>query len=146
MKRNTFQIKRQTLLVEIERRCPSCKERVRVGLTKAEAREYRGFTCARCENFSHDQLSERDVPEWWEDLMIRSLDEAVRSRSHDETGRFNTLDDAGAAGETSVERLSSAYRQISDALAADDPETEGVCPTPRVGKSGGVNRSNAGDE
>ena len=117
MKRNVFQIKRRTLLVEIERRCPSCNERVRVGLTKAEAREYHGFTCARCENFSHDQLSERDVPEWWEDLMIRSLDEATRHHSPEDTNRVHVSNEAG---ETSVERLSSAYRQINHALDADE--------------------------
>jgi hypothetical protein len=60
-------IRREVLLIEIERRCraPECNARVRVGLTKALARLYCGFDCERCGRRWDDLLSERDVPDWW---------------------------------------------------------------------------------
>lgn len=66
----------EVLLVEIERRCrvdSECNARTRVGLTKAEARAYCGFTCERCERWNEDALTERDVPEWWEELAVTGL-------------------------------------------------------------------------
>lgn len=67
-----IELPRETLLVEIERRCgnPLCKARARMGLTKEEARVYRGFKCERCEGWTPDTLTARDVPEWWEELLI----------------------------------------------------------------------------
>ena len=67
---------REVLLVEVERRCsgPQCGARARIGLTKEEARSYTGFECERCERWNADALAERDVPEWWEELKITSLD------------------------------------------------------------------------
>lgn len=61
--------------MEIERRCPDakCSARTRIGLTKEEARTYCGFECERCERSWDDLLTERDVPEWWEELMITGL-------------------------------------------------------------------------
>ncbi|HEX8000033.1 MAG TPA: hypothetical protein VF528_16720 [Pyrinomonadaceae bacterium] len=69
-------IPREVLLVEIERRCSvdaECNARARIGLTKEEARAYCGFTCERCERWNEDILTERDVPEWWEELTITGL-------------------------------------------------------------------------
>lgn len=61
---------REVLLVEIERRCPDpqCGERTRLGLTKAEARAYRGFSCERCGRWNDDELTQKDIPEWWEEM------------------------------------------------------------------------------
>ncbi len=67
-------IRRELLLVEIERHCPACGARARIGLAKEEARAYHKFQCERCEEWTRDALTERDVPEWWEELMIRALD------------------------------------------------------------------------
>jgi hypothetical protein len=72
--RNVF-IPREVLLVEIERRCrdPLCSQKTRIGLTKQEARAYCGFECEQCGKRFDDILSERDVPEWWEELTITGL-------------------------------------------------------------------------
>ncbi len=64
---------RELLLVEIERRCPQCEARVTVPLTKEDAYAYHEFECTRCEAQTDDALTERDLPEWWEELMIRTL-------------------------------------------------------------------------
>ena len=68
-------IPRNVLLVEIERHCqlPDCKARTRTGLTKTEARNYTGFECERCKGWNQDALAERDVPEWWEELILTDL-------------------------------------------------------------------------
>jgi hypothetical protein len=68
-------IPREVLLVEIERRCreTECNARTRIGLTKEEARAYCGFECERCGRSWDDALTERDVPEWWEELTITGL-------------------------------------------------------------------------
>lgn len=73
--RSKILIPRDVLLVEIERRCrdAQCNTRTRVGLTKDEARLYCGFECERCGQFWDDLLTERDVPEWWEELIITDL-------------------------------------------------------------------------
>ncbi len=62
---------RQVLLFEIERRCSfaDCNQHVRVGLTKADAFDYRGFECAGCERWTNDSLSQRDVPDWWDEIQ-----------------------------------------------------------------------------
>ena len=62
-----FGPRRELLLAEIARRCPSCDAAARPGLTKDEARVYHGFECARCEAWNEDVLTERDVPDWWEE-------------------------------------------------------------------------------
>ena len=68
--RSRILIARDVLLVEIERHCrdAQCNAKTRIGLTRTEARVYDGFECARCGQFWDDLLTERDVPEWWEDL------------------------------------------------------------------------------
>jgi hypothetical protein len=113
--RATIEIPRELLLVEIERRCPAprCNARVRIGLTKDEARSYAGFECERCNQWSDDQLTERDVPEWWEELKITGL-EGLRSPSP-------------VVGSTSgevVTRMSDAYRE-KDGAAAEIPDAPG---------------------
>lgn len=94
---------RELLLVEVERYCrdPDCFALTRTGLTKADARAYDGFTCSRCERTWDDSLTERDIPEWWEDLRITSL-EGVRALG--ESGRADS--DPGEV----VGRLSDAWR------------------------------------
>jgi hypothetical protein len=111
MKRIVFP--REVLLVEVERRCvdPACGARVRLALTKEEARAYTGFECERCERRHDDALSERDIPDWWEELKITSLD-GVRP-----------LAQAGGAWEEeagTVERLSEAWGRLGGARAEDD--------------------------
>jgi hypothetical protein len=73
--RGRIVIPREVLLVEIERRCQDahCNGRTRVGLTKEEARLYCGFECERCGQSWDDLLTERDVPEWWEELTLTDL-------------------------------------------------------------------------
>lgn len=98
-------IPRAVLLVEIERRCAldaGCNAKTRVGLTKDDARLYHGFECERCGRWNEDSLSERDVPEWWEEIVVTDL-AGLRpggGAAHDEDG----------PGEV-VKRLSDSYRQ-----------------------------------
>jgi hypothetical protein len=94
-------IPRQVLLVEIERRCPDaeCNWKTRIGLTKEEARVYCRFACERCGRNWDDVLTERDVPEWWEELTITDL-YAVRAKTDaraDEPGEV-------------VKRMSESFR------------------------------------
>jgi len=101
--RSRIVIPREVLLVEIERRCrdAACNARNRVGLTKAEARAYCGFECERCGQTWDDALSERDAPEWWEELTVTGLD-ALRGDS----------EGGGAEGTSEVvERMSEDYRR-----------------------------------
>ncbi len=115
---------RTVLLIEIERRCAAerCNERNRIGLTKPEAHAYRGFTCARCERWHDDVLSERDVPDWWEELAVTGL-HALRPPAE---GDDQPTHDAGEV----VARMSAAWRTraADTAFAADaaDAETRGA--------------------
>jgi hypothetical protein len=95
-------IPREVLLVEIERRCRAieCNARTRVGLTKDEARLYCGFECERCGQFWDDLLTERDVPEWWEELTITGL-HTVRENPHQDEGESSEV----------VKRMSDSYRR-----------------------------------
>ena len=97
---------REVLLVEVERWCgdPLCNARTRLALTKEEARAYTGFECARCERWNEDALAERDIPEWWEELKITSL-EGVRP----------VAPGAAAGGEPDgvVARLSGAWKGLA---------------------------------
>ena len=113
---------REVLLVEIERRCavPSCNARVRVGLTKEDARAYTGFECERCGLWCDDALAERDVPDWWEELKITGL-EGVRLLDGGERAR------GGGPGEV-VERMSEAWQRLGARrveAAGDDDEGAG---------------------
>ena len=64
-------IERKVLLFEIDRRCSfeDCNQRVLLGLTKSEALDYRGFECSFCERWSADSLTQRDVPDWWDEIQ-----------------------------------------------------------------------------
>jgi hypothetical protein len=95
-------IPRELLLVEIERRCPDaeCNWKTRIGLTKEEARAYCGFECERCGRSWDDVLTERDVPEWWEELAITDL-YAVRAKTDADAG-------TGEPGEV-VTRMSESF-------------------------------------
>ena len=63
-------IPREVLLVEIDRRCSfaDCDNRVGIGLTKQEAAEYLGFECEHCKRWNDDKLSQRDIPDWWDEV------------------------------------------------------------------------------
>lgn len=63
-------IPREILLIEIDRRCffADCNGRVLIGLTKQEAIRYSGFECLRCCRWNDDNLSEKDVPDWWNEI------------------------------------------------------------------------------
>lgn len=82
-KRVRLHTPREVLLIEIERRCShnECKARNRIGLTKAEAHDYHGFTCEACERRTEDALTRRDVPEWWDELTRTEFAEVVEDKS-----------------------------------------------------------------
>jgi hypothetical protein len=111
-----FNFTRELLLTEIARRCRGCDAPARLGLTKAEARDYTGFECEACELWNDDELSERDIPEWWEELRVTGLD-ALRPGV-----------DADARGDVDesepVARLSNAWRVEARADDDDDAATE----------------------
>ena len=67
-------IDRQLLLMEIERRCSECNQRVFVGLTKEEAMDYNGFECTTCDHWHFDSLTKSDVPDWWDEISIKHSD------------------------------------------------------------------------
>ena len=121
-KRSRIVIPREVLLVEIERHCADedCNARTRIGLTKAEARLYDGFECERCELWQADGLTERDVPDWWEELTITGL--ATLGRTHKALAT-----DAAGEGEGVVARLSEAWQRkaVREGRAApeDAPES-----------------------
>jgi hypothetical protein len=84
-------------------------------LTKEEARAYNGFECSRCERWNEDALTERDIPEWWEELKVASL-EGLRPPP--------VADAAGDAGEA-VTRMSDAWKGSGEAEEFGDEEEEG---------------------
>jgi hypothetical protein len=94
---------REVLLVEVERRCgePLCGARTRVSLTKAQARDYMGFECARCGRWYADALSERDIPEWWEELNVASLRGLKPKRESLKPKRESTGEQTSAARNSS---------------------------------------------
>ena len=108
---------RQVLLVEVERWCGdhACNARTRLALTKAEASGYTGYECERCERWNDDALTERDIPEWWEELKLTSL-EGLRP-----------VPAAGGGAEEPggvVERLSEAWKGLNDAGEFEDGRAE----------------------
>ena len=101
-KRLGFRFPRELLLTEIARRCRGCDAAARVGLTKEEARDYGGFECEACELWNEDELTERDIPEWWEELRVTGL-VALRPRAGG--GEPGDVEDPAP-----VARLSDAWR------------------------------------
>jgi len=100
-------ILRELLLVEVERWCGdhACNARTRLSLTKAEARAYTGFECSRCERWNEDALTEHDIPEWWEELKVASL-EGLRPP--------HGFPKEGEQGEV-VRRMSDAWKGLGEA-------------------------------
>lgn len=111
---------RELLLVEVERWCGdhACNARTRLPLTKAEARDYNGFECSRCERWNEDALTERDIPEWWEGLQVASL-EGLRPAP----GTSEENDPGGAAA-----RMSDPWKEPSEPAQSGDEEGEGGDP------------------
>lgn len=108
-RKDSFGFPRELLLTEVGRRCRACDARARLGLTKEEARAYCGFECERCGSWNEDELTERDVPEWWEELRVTGLD-TLRVRP--------AALDAQEPEPDAVVRLSEAWRLgIRDAPA-----------------------------
>jgi hypothetical protein len=107
-------IPREVLLVEVERWCGDhvCNARTRLSLTKAEARVYTGFECPRCERWNDDALAERDIPEWWEELKVTSL-EGLRPVA---SARADGEDEPGEV----VARMSDAWKGLNDAESSGD--------------------------
>ena len=102
--------RREVLLVEVERWCGdhACNARTRLALTKAEARVYTGFECAGCERWNDDALSERDIPEWWEELKVASL-EGLRPAAGAAAGAGED-DEPGDV----VARMSDAWKDLEE--------------------------------
>ena len=125
--RQRIVIPRAVLLIEIERHCAekSCGARTRVGLTKAEARLYDGFECGVCERWNEDGLTERDIPDWWEELTITGLD-ALRPRKL--PADAPEINQAGGAEDGVVARLSEAWQ--SEGRRRRDGEGGGVQGAP----------------
>ena len=101
--RHRITIPSRVLLIEIERRCSDslCNAKARIGLTKEDARLYCGFECEQCKRWNADVLTERDVPDWWEELTITDM----------HTVRQQNLETNTEPGEV-VARLSDNYRRM----------------------------------
>jgi hypothetical protein len=106
---------REVLLVEVERWCGdhACNARTRLSLTKEEARAYTGFECERCERWNDDALAERDIPEWWEELKVASLEGLRPAR-----GSGGGDDEPGEV----IERMSDAWKGLNEAGEFEDDE------------------------
>jgi len=110
-KRRSLAFPREVLLVEIERHCAeaSCNARTRIGLTKEEARLYDGFECAVCERWNADGLTERDIPDWWEELTVTGLATLRGEASGGDAPQAGEGSEGGTGGV--VARLSDAWRR-----------------------------------
>ena len=74
---------------------------MRLALTKEEARAYTGFECVACGLRNADALAERDIPEWWEELKVASLE-----------GLRPVAAERDATGEV-VARMSDAWHDVA---------------------------------
>ena len=111
---------REVLLVEIERHCAdtNCNARTRLGLTKEEARLYDGFECERCERWNDDGLTERDIPDWWEELAVTGLDMLRGGKS---AVNASGADEAGGV----IARMSEAWRSEAQREEGGEKELPG---------------------
>jgi alkylation response protein AidB-like acyl-CoA dehydrogenase len=109
---------REVLLVEVERRCRDavCGARTRLPLTKGEARAYTGFECSRCGLRFPDSLTERDIPEWWEELSVASLEGLRPPRE---------VGGVGGGDAEVVARMSEAWRHLGVERGAAPEDAEG---------------------
>ena len=129
MKRIVFP--REVLLVEVERWCgePLCGARARISLTKRQARSYTGFECERCGRWYADALTERDIPEWWEELNVASLRGLKPSRQSLKPARESERTGAARDSTTSPkeESKSKSAAELPGASEEDEEdETEVV--------------------
>ena len=110
---------REVLLVEVERWCgdAACGARTRLALTKDEARAYTGFECVRCERWNADALGERDIPDWWEELKVTSLEGVRPARASVDAGD----EEEGGA----VARMSDAWKSVGERETPAESEREG---------------------
>src|SRR4051812_15590774 len=133
MKRIVFP--REVLLVEVERRCGEnvCGARVKLSMTKADARAYTGFECGRCGRWFADALTERDIPEWWEELNVASLrglkpsrESATKRTSAARDSTSAVLNSMNAArNSTPVKKeVSKPARELSRAVEEDTEEDD----------------------
>ena len=136
---------REVLLVEVERRCnePLCGARARVSLTKAQARAYTGFECVRCGRGYADALSERDIPEWWEELNVASLEglkpplESLKPERESAGERTNAARPVLKEGPKSAPEVS---RTVKDEEESEEDEAEVVARMGREWKRLGGER------
>jgi hypothetical protein len=126
MKRIVFP--REVLLVEVERRCgePLCGARVKLSMTKADARAYTGFECGRCGRWFADALTERDVPEWWEELNVASLRGLKPSRESAGRRAGAALNPTSAARKSPplTKEVSKPAQELSRAVEEDAEEDD----------------------
>lgn len=124
MKRLVFP--REVLLVEVERRCgePVCGARVRLSLTKAQARAYTGFECERCGRWYADALAERDIPEWWEELNVASLRGLKPSRESSKPAGESVPQRKSAARDTTPtpKKVSKPAPRVSRKVKVEDED------------------------
>jgi len=126
MKRFVFP--REVLLVEVERWCgePLCGARTRISLTKGQARAYKGFECERCGRWYANALTERDIPEWWEELNVASLRGLKPSLESLKPARES--EQTGAARDSRMflkeELKSKSASELPGASEEDDEEDE----------------------
>lgn len=126
-KRSRIVFPREVLLVEIERHCAdtNCNARTRIGLTKEEARLYDGFECERCELWQADGLTERDIPDWWEELTITGLDTLRARNLMGSTPEMNQEGESGVVARLSEAWQSKARREGRDASDAPESNSSG---------------------
>jgi hypothetical protein len=142
---------REVLLVEVERRCgePLCGARTRVSLTKAQARAYTGFECARCGRWYADTLSERDIPEWWKELNVASLEGFETLRESLKPKRESTSERPSAAHSSSPvlkegpKPAPEVSRAVKDEEESEEDEAEVVARMSREWRQLGGEREAA---
>lgn len=142
---------REVLLVEVERRCGEflCGGRTRVSLTKSQARAYTGFECARCGRWYADALSKRDIPEWWEELNVASLEGLKTPRESLKPERESADERTSAASNSSpvlkegTKPAPQVSRAVKDEEESEEDEAEVVARMSREWRRVGGEREAA---